>query len=128
MLLPDARSGLLHAAVGRGPFGSKVHQPSDGGVKWGVPAEKDELRYPVEGQFFVNRTRDGGKTLEALTKGLPAVSTYDLRYRHALERDGSGEQLVMRSITGSLWMRENQGDSWELITGYLPPIYCVRWR
>ena len=111
MLLPDARSGLLHAAVEHGPFGIKVDQSSDGGVKWGVPAEKDELRYPGEGQFFVNQTLEGGKTLEALTKGLPAVSAYDLGYRHALERDGSGEQLMMRSTTGSLWMREDQGDS-----------------
>ena len=79
-------------------------------MKWGG-AEKDELRYPVEGQFFVNRTLEGGKTLEALTKGLPAVSAYDLGYRQALERGGSGEQLVMRSTTGSLWMREDQGDS-----------------
>ena len=98
-----------------------------GCTEWVVPAEKDELRYPGEGQFFVNRTRDGGKAVEALTKGLPAAPAYDLVYRHALEFDGSGEQLAMRSTTGSLWMREDQGDSWELITGHLPPIYCVRW-
>lgn len=43
MVLPEARSGLLHAAVEHGHFGIKVHRSSDGGVKW---EEKDVPSYP----------------------------------------------------------------------------------
>lgn len=107
-------------------FAMAVH-PEDPETAWVVPAKKDELRFPVDGEFLVNRTRDGGKTFDPLRKGLPAVPAYDLVFRHALEVDGLGERLVMGSTTGSLWVSEDQGDTWKLITSHLPPVYCVRW-
>ena len=38
----------------------------------------------------VTRTRDGGKTWEALREGLPQRDAYDLIYRHGLDVDESG--------------------------------------
>lgn len=108
-------------------FAVAVH-PENPDTAWVVPAKKDELRYPVDGKFVVNRTRDGGKTFEALTKGLPEAPAYDMVYRHALELDATGDRLVMGSTTGSLWTSDDQGDSWELLTSHLPPVYCVRWE
>jgi hypothetical protein len=32
----------------------------------------------------------------------------------------------MGSTTGSLWVSEDQGDSWQLVSAHLPPIYAVR--
>lgn len=106
-------------------FAVAVH-PDDADTAWVVPAKKDELRYPVDGRFLVNRTRDGGETFEPLTVGLPDPPAYDLVYRHAFELDESGQILAMGSTTGSLWVREDQGDRWELLTSHLPPVYCVR--
>lgn len=106
-------------------FAVAVH-PKDPDTAWFVPGVKDECRIPVNAQVVVARTRDGGQTFEVLHQGLPQEHAYDLVYRHGLDVDSSGDQLAMGSTTGSLWISENGGDSWEHISAYLPPIYCVR--
>jgi hypothetical protein len=107
-------------------FAVVVH-PRDPDTAWFVPAVKDELRIPVDGKLVVNRTRDGGRTFTACTKGLPQEQAYDLVYRHALDISPDGNQLAFGSTTGSLWFSEDQGDSWETLSYHLPPIFCVRW-
>jgi len=100
--------------------------PKDPLTAWFVPAIKDELRYPADGRLVVTRTRDGGKSFEALTEGLPQEHAYDLVYRHALDVDSSGERLAIGSTTGGLWLSANGGDAWRCISAHLPPIYCLR--
>lgn len=104
-------------------FGVVVH-PEDPQTAWFVPGVKDECRVPVDGKLVVIRTRDGGESFESLNQGLPEDS-FDLVYRHALDIDASGERLVMGSTTGNLWISENGGDSWVLITAHLAPVYQV---
>jgi hypothetical protein len=106
-------------------FAVAVH-PSDPATAWFAPAVKDEYRVPVDGAMVVTRTRDGGATWDVLGKGLPAEGCYDLVYRHGLAVDASGTQLAMGSTTGSLWVSEDQGDSWDAVSSHLPPISCVR--
>ena len=115
-------AGVAPSAFG---FAVAVH-PKDPDTAWFVPAEKDEFRYPVDGRFVVTRTRDGGKSFEAIDRGLPEGKAWDLVYRHGLDVDESGDRLVMGSTTGGLWISENGGDDWKLITAHLPPIYCAR--
>jgi hypothetical protein len=76
----------------------------------------------------VNRTRDGGKTFETLSRGLPQQHAYDLVFRHALDVDDTGERLAFGSTTGSLWVSENGGDAWQTVSLNLPPIYAVRFE
>jgi photosystem II stability/assembly factor-like uncharacterized protein len=122
-----ARSWTQIENVKPSEFGFAVAvDPNDAETAWFVPAEKDEMRYPTDGKFIVNRTRDGGKTFEHLTTGLPDPPAYDLVFRHALDIDSSGQQLLMGSTTGSLWISEDQGDSWTLLSANLPPVYCTR--
>lgn len=116
--------GVKPSAFG---FAVAVH-PQDAGTAWFVPAIKDEKRYPSEGRVVVNRTRDGGKTFETLTKGLPQQHAHDLVFRHALDIDESGDRLVFGSTTGSLWITEDGGDSWSTLSSNLPPIYSVRFE
>jgi hypothetical protein len=66
---------------------------------------------PREGKLVVTRTRDGGKSFEVLSKGLPQSHAYDVVYRHALALDATGERLAFGSTTGGLWVSEDQGDS-----------------
>ncbi|MFN3230774.1 MAG: exo-alpha-sialidase [Alphaproteobacteria bacterium] len=106
-------------------FAVAVH-PKDPDTAWFVPAIKDEYRYPVDGKFVVTRTRDGGKTAEVLTNGLPQANAYDLVYRHALAIDEGGDRLAMGSTSGGLWVTGNGGDSWQLLPERLPPVYTVR--
>jgi hypothetical protein len=102
--------------------------PHDAATAWFIPAVKDEKRYPMDGRVVVNRTRDGGRTFETLTEGLPQQHAYDLVYRHALDVDESGDRLAFGSTTGSLWISENAGDSWQALAAHLPPIYAVRFE
>jgi hypothetical protein len=115
--------------VGPSAFGFPVAvHPADPGTAWFVPAVKDEKRYPSEGRVVVNRTRDGGRTFETLTRGLPQEHAYDLVFRHALDVDETGERLAFGSTTGSLWISEDGGDSWGTVSSNLPPIYAVRFE
>ena len=91
-----------------------------------MPAIKDERRIPVDGQLVVTRTRDGGKSFDVLREGLPQEHAYDLVYRHALDIDSSGDRLAFGSTTGGLWVSEDQGDSWQLVSAHLPPVHSVR--
>jgi hypothetical protein len=102
-----------------------VH-PKNGNQAWFVPAQKDEKRVPVGGRVAVTRTRDGGKSFDILRKGLPQKFAYDLVFRHAMDIDDAGETLAFGSTTGSLWITDDQGDSWRTVSRNLPPVYAVR--
>jgi hypothetical protein len=114
-------TGVQPSAFG---FAVAVH-PHDPKTAWFVPAVKDEKRYPSNGRVVVTRTRDGGRSFETLTQGLPREHAYDLVYRHALDIDATGEQLVFGSTTGSVWLTEDGGDHWSHIAGHLPPVYAT---
>ncbi len=106
-------------------FPVAVH-PREPDTAWFVPEIKDEKRIPREGKLAVTRTRDGGKSFEILTQGLPQTHAYDVVYRHALALDEAGNRLAFGSTTGGLWVSENQGDNWACVTHTLPPVYAVR--
>lgn len=115
------------AQAGPSTFGFAVAvHPQDPDTAWFVPAIKDEKRIPVDGKIVVTRTRDGGKSFDTLTRGLPQEHAYDLVFRHALDIDESGDRLAFGSTTGSLWVSDDQGDTWQTISANLPPVYCVR--
>jgi hypothetical protein len=99
--------------------------PADPDTAWFVPAVKDEARVPIDGRLVVMRTRDGGRSFESLSRGLPDEPSYDLVYRHALDVDESGNLLAMGSTTGNLWISEDGGESWHLVSAHLPPIAQV---
>lgn len=101
--------------------------PHDPETAWFVPAQKDEMRIPVDGRMVITRTRDAGASFDVLGAGLPDRHAYHLVYRHALDVDATGGRLAMGSTTGSLWISDDAGDSWQLVTSDLPPIACVRW-
>lgn len=103
-----------------------VVHPRDPDTAWFVPAIKDEKRLPAGGQVVVTRTRDGGRTFAILRQGLPQAHAYDIVWRHAMDIDATGDRLAFGSTTGSLWVSEDQGDSWTCVSQHLPPVHCVR--
>jgi photosystem II stability/assembly factor-like uncharacterized protein len=105
-------------------FAVAVH-PGDPLTAWFAPAVKDQLRVPVDARLVVTRTRDGGRSFEALGNGLP-VPSWDLVYRHGLVVDGSGKVLALASTTGGLWVSEDGGDRWQEVSHHLPPVYALR--
>ena len=106
-------------------FAVAVH-PKNPDIAWFVPSTKDEKRCPTDGRVVVNRTSDGGKSFETLRRGLPQEWAYDLVYRHGLDVDETGDRLVVGSTTGSVWISEDGGDSWQTVSTNLPPVYSVR--
>jgi hypothetical protein len=106
-------------------FAVAVH-PRQPDTAWFVPEIKDEKRIPRDGRLVVTRTRDGGKSFDVLTKGLPQEHAYDIVYRHALAIDETGDRLTFGSTTGGLWLSEDQGDSWAEVVHSLPPVYAAR--
>jgi len=105
-------------------FAVAVH-PHDADTAWFVPAIKDAFRIPVDGRFVVTRARDGGRTVDQFSEGLPPAPAYDLVYRHGLAVDSTGGGLAMGSTTGGLWTSDDAGESWREISAHLPPIYHV---
>jgi len=106
-------------------FAVAVH-PADPQTAWFIPAIKDERRVPVDGRVVVTRTRDGGHSFDVLSDGLPQQHAYDIVYRHALDVSADGNRLAFGSTTGSLWLSDNAGDSWQTLSEHLPPVYAVR--
>ncbi|HMR07530.1 MAG TPA: hypothetical protein PKA88_17230 [Polyangiaceae bacterium] len=100
--------------------------PKDPLAAWFVPLDSDSRRMPVDGKVVVARTRDGGKSFDVLTEGLPQSDAFDVVYRHALDVSPDGDTLVMGSTTGSLFISNDAGDSWHSLH-HLPPIYAVRY-
>jgi photosystem II stability/assembly factor-like uncharacterized protein len=101
-----------------------VVDPADPDTAWFVPAIKDEKRIPVDGKLVVTRTRDGGKTFDVLSRGLPDQFAFDLVYRHALALSPEGV-LAFGSTTGNVFTSTDRGDSWSVVSNYLPPVHAV---
>lgn len=103
-----------------------VAHPTDPQTAWFVPAQKDEFRVPVNAKVVVTKTTDSGQTFQQFDQGLPSSHAYDIVFRHALDVDASGSRLAMGSSTGSLWISEDGGQSWQTVSNHLPQIYAVR--
>jgi hypothetical protein len=121
------RSWREVTAIRPSKFGfAVVAHPRDPDTAWFVPAVKDERRIPVDARVVVARTRDGGRSFDVLSDGLPQRHAYDLVLRHALAIDASGERLAFGSSTGGLWVSENGGEHWIMPEARLPPIAVVQ--
>ena len=123
----NARSWQEVTGAPGSSFGFAVAaHPEQANTAWFVPAVADQQRVPARGALAVNRTRDGGRSFEALRAGLPQRDCYDLVYRHGLAVDASGGRLLMGSTTGNLWASDDGGDRWVMVPVNLPPIHAVR--
>ncbi len=67
-----------------------------------------------------------GATFDVLHAGLPQRDAYDMVYRHGMDISADGVHLAAGSTTGSLWVSDNSGESWQTVGVNLPPIYAVR--
>ncbi len=111
----------------RGPvrFGFPIAADArDPETAWVVPLVSDQERFAVDGALCVGRTTDGGKTWDALRRGLPQEDCYDVVYRHAL--DARGDRLAFGSTTGNVFVSEDRGESWRTLGNHFPPVYSVR--
>lgn len=117
-------SAITPVAPSEFGFAVAAH-PADPQTAWFAPAVKDECRVPVDAKLVITRTQDGGTSFQTLDTGLPADASYDLIYRHALVVHPQGQILALGSTTGNLWTSDNGGESWQMVSHTMPPIYQV---
>jgi hypothetical protein len=92
-----------------------------------VPLKSDEFRVVPDAKLRVYRTRNGGKSWEPLSKGLPQEGAYELVLRDGLAADAvdpCGVYFGTRS--GKLFASANEGAKWSMLADGLPPVTCVK--
>lgn len=106
-------------------FPVAVH-PRHAGTFFTVPLVGGDFRSVPNGEFKVWRTRDGGKTWEGLTEGLPQKNAWLACLREGLAVDGADPLGVyVGTNTGQVFYSRDEGDSWQALTTMLPPVLSV---
>jgi tRNA A-37 threonylcarbamoyl transferase component Bud32/photosystem II stability/assembly factor-like uncharacterized protein len=101
--------------------------PRDPDCVYVLPIESDEFRCTPDGRLRVYRTRNAGSSWEPLAKGLPQKGAYETVLRDAMDSDGlEPAGIYFGTRSGDLFGSTDEGKTWKLILGGLPPIVCVR--
>jgi photosystem II stability/assembly factor-like uncharacterized protein len=101
--------------------------PGDPDTVFIVPLHSDEFRCTPEGKLRVYRTRNGGRSWQASTKGLPQKDAFETVVRDAMGVDPlSPAGVYFGTRSGRLYGSRDDGGSWALLQEGLPPIVCVR--
>ncbi|MFV0389944.1 MAG: WD40/YVTN/BNR-like repeat-containing protein [Pyrinomonadaceae bacterium] len=90
-----------------------------------LPINSDQFRVFPEGKMGVYRTQDAGETWQRLENGLPQENAFDCVLRDNFSA-ADENRLAIGTTGGSLYVSEDNGDSWETIAEHLPRITCVR--
>jgi hypothetical protein len=107
-------------------FAMEVH-PHEPETVYIVPLESDEFRCTPEGRLRVYRTRNGGRSWQALTRGLPQEDSFETVLRDAMAADGCQKAgLYFGTRGGKLFASRDGGTSWRPVAEGLPPIVCVK--
>lgn len=91
-----------------------------------IPTVSPQERFVPEGKLRVGRSRDGGRSWELLTKGLPQENAYTLVLREAMASDARDPAGVyFGTSSGGVFYTRDAGDSWQVLAQNLPPVYSV---
>ena len=107
-------------------FPIAIH-PRDPDTAYVVPLESDTFRCPPGGRLRVYRTRNGGGSWQACTRGLPQRDAWETVLRDALATDTlkpAGVYFGTRG--GKLFASRDDGTAWRLLADGLPAIVCVK--
>ncbi len=87
--------------------------------------ESDQFRMSVDSQAAVWRSKDGGENWQRITNGLPK-NAHVVTLREAMAADNlESVGLYAGTDTGQLFYSRDNGDSWEILADFLPPIQSV---
>ncbi len=103
--------------------------PRDADTVYVIPEDSSHMRTTAGGAITVYRSRDGGRSWEPLTRGLPRESAYVTVLREAITTDGLEPcGLYFGTSSGHLFASRDGGASWAVIAGFLPRILSLRAR
>jgi photosystem II stability/assembly factor-like uncharacterized protein len=102
-----------------------VIHPHDPQTIYVMLAESDQFRMSIANQTAVWRSRDSGESWQQITTGFPQES-HVLVLREAMTADPlSPAGLYAGTDTGQLFYSRDDGDHWEILADFLPPIQSV---
>jgi photosystem II stability/assembly factor-like uncharacterized protein len=101
--------------------------PRDGSTAWVIPLNGDDRgRYMPDGAAAVWRTRDAGDTWQRFGAGLPQENAYLGVLREAMAVDQADPAGVyFGTSSGQLYASADEGETWQLVSEFLPPIWSV---
>ena len=104
-----------------------VAHPRDPDTIWTIPLNGAEQgRYVPDGSAAVWRSKDAGSSWVRSGGGLPDENAYIGVLREAMAVDSLRPAGVyFGTSTGQLYGSRDEGDSWSLIAGNLPPVWSV---
>jgi len=104
-----------------------VMHPTNPDCVYVVPVESDQFRCACDGRLRVYRTRNGGASWEALTRGLPQDGAYETVLRDAMTADAlKPAGIYFGTRNGQLFGSRDEGKTWRRILDGLPAIVCIR--
>jgi photosystem II stability/assembly factor-like uncharacterized protein len=106
-------------------FAAAAH-PHDRDTFYVVPLDGGHGRVMPDGRATVWRTKDAGSSWHRLEKGLPQEGAHLGVLREAMAIDSYDVPgLYFGTSTGQLFASNDEGESWQEIASYLPPISSV---
>ncbi|MBI4466290.1 MAG: exo-alpha-sialidase [Acidobacteria bacterium] len=103
-----------------------VAHPHESGTIYVVPEQADQYRFTPEGRLRVYRSKNGGKSWQPLTRGLPQQNAYLAIMRHAATADTCDPAgIYVGTTTGEIFYSADSGNSWSLMPTHLPPILSL---
>lgn len=106
-------------------FPLAIH-PRESETIYTIPLKGGEFRCPPENKLRVFRSRNGGKTWKALSKGLPQNDAFSGIYREGLTMDTvTPAGVYFGTNNGKIFNSTDEGDSWNLLADNLPPVSSV---
>lgn len=104
-----------------------VIHPHDPSTIYVIPHDGPEAgRQMLDGKPAVWRSRDRGDTWQRLDAGLPPRDAYLTVLREAMAVDSLEQPGVyFGTSTGQVFGSADEGEHWQLVADYLPPIWSV---
>jgi hypothetical protein len=106
-------------------FPIAVH-PHDPDTVWVSPGTNGYKHWVPDARLRVYRSRDQGAQWQELTCGLPQQNAYVIALREGMAVDKlEPAGVYLGTNTGQLYCSADEGDHWQTLAGYLPPILSV---
>ena len=106
-------------------FPAAIH-PREPKTVYLAPLTGDSFRTFPDGAMAVWRSRDGGDSWESLRCGLPQRGAYTSAFRSAMVLDSEDPAGVyLGTSTGQIFFSRDEGDHWEMIADFLPPVLSL---